>query len=70
MIVINGSGVNRAVLKQRFAEGGYQAREAVYSRQTRSGGAVVHPTAGGCRENVVRGLRGRSALSRALSLKV
>lgn len=27
MIVVNGHGVNRAALKQRFAEGGYQAQE-------------------------------------------
>jgi len=27
MIVVNGHGVNRSLLKQRFAEGGYQAQE-------------------------------------------
>jgi hypothetical protein len=46
MIVINGSGVNRAVLKQRFAEGGYQARETehflLFLREQTPGTVLVH----------------------------
>ena len=30
MIVINGHGVNRAMLKLRFAEGGYQTHETAH----------------------------------------
>lgn len=46
MIVVNGHGVNRASLKQRFAEGGYQAHETthflLFTRETKPAIILIH----------------------------
>src|SRR5260221_14580281 len=46
LIVVNGHAVNRALLKRRFAEGGYQAQETphflLFTRETAPKTILVH----------------------------